>query len=126
MEHLDGSRKAKERLRVILETLTGACRVQEACARLQISEQRFRQLRAEVLRAALAGLEDRPAGRPRRPEEPAAAVALRQQVTELQHELQVAAVREEIALGLPQVKPTPPEPAGPRAAAPKKKRPRQR
>jgi hypothetical protein len=125
VEHLDGSGKAKERLRVILETLMGQCRVPEACARLQISEQRFRQLRAGVLRAALARLEDRPAGRPRRPEAPAEAVALREQVTELQHELQVAAVREEIALGLPQVKPTPPEPAGPRAAAPKKKRQRQ-
>jgi hypothetical protein len=123
---LEGTPKAKERLRVILETMTGPCRVQEACQRLGISEQRFRQLREELLQAALARLQDRPAARPRRPEEPAEAVALRQQVAALERELHVAGVREAIALALPQVKPTPPAPAAPRAAAPKKNRPRQR
>jgi Helix-turn-helix domain len=125
VEHLEGSDKAKERLRVILETMAGRLRVGDACAQLGISEQRFRQLRAAVLQGALAILEDRPAGRPRRPPEPAASAALRQHVAELQWQLQVAQVREEIALALPQVsKPAPDQAAGP--TAPKKKRRRQR
>jgi hypothetical protein len=70
---------------------------------LRISEQRFRQLRAELLQAALERLEGRPAGRPRRAEEPAEIAELRQHLAELQRELHLAQVREEIALALPQV-----------------------
>jgi hypothetical protein len=104
VEHLEGSPKAKERLRVILETMAGKWRVHEACVRLGICEQRFRQLRAEVLQAALGSLEDQPAGRPRRPTEPPETVALRQQLAALAQELHVSQVREEIALALPHVK----------------------
>ncbi len=111
VEHLEGSDKAKERLRLILETMTGGLRVQEACACLDICEQRFRQLRAELLQAALASLEDQPAGRPRRPEESEQTAALRQQLQALQRELQAAQVREEIALGLPHVRVSPGVPA---------------
>ena len=103
VEHLEGSAKAKERLRVILETMMGKWRVHEACARLGICEQRFRQLRGELLQAALASLEDQPAGRPCRPQEPAALADLRRQLQTLQQELQVAQVREEIVLALPHV-----------------------
>jgi hypothetical protein len=125
VEHLDGSDKAKERLRVILETIMGRRRAQEACALLDISEQRYRQLRETLLQAALASLEDRPAGRPRRPEEPEEMTALRRHVAELERELEVARVREEIALALPQVnRPGPDQPASP--GAPKKKRRRRR
>jgi hypothetical protein len=101
VEHLQGSAQAKERLRVILETLMGKWRVAEACDRLGICEQRFQQLRAELLQAALERLELRPAGRPRRPAEPEQTAALRQQLQEMQRELQVAQVREEVALALP-------------------------
>ena len=124
IEHLHGSAKAKERLRVILETMQGKWRVGAACAQLGISEQRYRQLRAEVLQAALAGLEDQPAGRPRRPQEAAETIALREQVAQLQRALQVAQVYEEIALALPHVVATPAAQAA--AAAPKKKRRRRR
>ena len=102
VQHLHGSAQAKERLRVILETMMGKWRVGEACDRLGICEQRFRQLRAELLQAALERLEGRPAGRPRRPEEPQDTVALRRQLEAMQLELHVAQVREEIALALPQ------------------------
>jgi transposase-like protein len=124
VEHLDGSAKAKERLRVILETMMGPGRVQGACARLGICEQRYRQLRQTLLQAALDSLEDRPSGRPRRPAEPEETAALRQQVAELQRELQVAQVREEIALALPQVSKAAPGPAAAAAAPKKKRRPR--
>ena len=126
VEHLQGSDKAKDRLRVILETMQGRWRVQEACGRLGIGEQRFRQLREELLQAALASLEDRPAGRPCRPAEPEEITALRRQVAELTRELQAAQVREEIALALPQVSKTPPELAASPPPAPKKKRHRRR
>jgi len=120
VEHLEGSDKAKERVRVILETMQGQCRVQQACERLGICEQRFRQLRETLLQAAVASVEDRPAGRPRRLQEPAEVAMLRQQVAQLARELQAAQVREEIALALPQVNRTPPEPDPSPAEAPKK------
>jgi hypothetical protein len=98
------------------------------CAELGICEQRFRQLRTELLQAALASLEDQPAGRPRRPEESEQTAALRQQLEQLKQELQVAQVREEIALALPQVSQTAPDQAARLAPAspPKKKRRPQR
>ena len=138
VEQLEGSDKAKERVRVILETIQGTLRVQEACSRLGISEQRHRQLRAQMLQAAVAGVEDQPSGRPARAPESAEVVALRQQVVQLQRELQAARVYEEIALALPQVDLTlspaevqpaaaPPAPrAGPAPASKKKRRRRPR
>jgi hypothetical protein len=125
VEYLEGSDKAKERVRVILETMLGKCRVQEACARLGICEQRYRQLRETLLQAALTSMEDRPAGRPRQPDESAEVALLRQQVASLEQELQAARVREEIALALPQVgKPASNSAARPVETAKKKRRSR--
>jgi hypothetical protein len=110
VERLAGSAEAKQRLRVVLETLTGACRVGEACARLGISEPRFDQLRAQVLQAGLDRLEPRAVGRPPRPARDDQVRALEARVAELEIELRAARVREEIALALPQVQLTPSEP----------------
>ncbi len=121
VQHLHGSAQAKERLRVILETMMGQWRVGEACDRLGICEQRFRQLRAELLQAALERLEARPAGRPRRVEEPEDTAGLRQQLAAMQLELHVAQVREEIALALPQLAASAPSAAGPPSALQKKR-----
>jgi transposase-like protein len=106
VEQYTGSEKAKLRLRVILEALAGKLRVSEACTILGICEQRFRQLRAEALRAALASLEDQPPGRPRQAPEPEEVAALRHRLEALERELQVAEVREEIALALPHARPS--------------------
>lgn len=122
IDHLEGSAKAKERVRVILETMFGLLRAQQAHERLGQSEQRFRQLRNVMLQAAVASMEDRPAGRPPRPEEPAEVTLLREQVAELERELQAAQVREEIALALPRVNQKSSEPAEEPTPAPKKKR----
>ena len=111
VDQLEGSALAKQRAKVILQTLQGELRVHEACRLLDICEQRFHQLREEMLQAAVARLEARPAGRPRRPAEPAEVQALRQQLTARDHELHVAQVREEIALALPQTVTQPKEPA---------------
>jgi transposase-like protein len=125
VEHLEGSDKAKERARIILETMMGKWRVQEACERLDICEQRFRQLRDDFLQGGLERLEGQPAGRPRRAPEPEETVALRQQLEALQGELQAAQVREEIALALPQVS-MPPRAEEVPPAPQKKRRPRPR
>ncbi len=117
VDKLDGSREAKERLRVLLATVAGHLRVGDACARLGVKESRFDQLRVELLQAALAAAERRPAGRP--PRQPTAdeneVTCLRQRVAELEAELRVALVRVEIAAALPhtaagaQKKMTPPQ-----------------
>src|SRR5262249_39827417 len=66
VNRLDGSARAKERLLVVLQTMVGKYRVQEACQLLGICEQRFDQLREQALQAALRELEGKPGGRPRR------------------------------------------------------------
>src|SRR6185369_11696428 len=103
VEQLHGSANARQRLRVVLETLAGRLRVQEACAQLGIGEVRFHELRRTVLEAALAAVEPRPAGRPPRAAATGAAEAqgLSQRLDELSIELQAARIGEEIALILP-------------------------
>src|ERR1051326_1638762 len=86
VDQLEGSALAKRRAKVILQTLQGELRVQEACRLLDLGEQRFHQLREEMLQAAVARLEARPAGRPRSPAEPAEVQALREQLTARDHE----------------------------------------
>jgi hypothetical protein len=105
-EQLQGSAVARQRLRVILETVAGTCRVSEACARLGISEPRFYQLRAEVLQAALDALEPRPAGRrPHAIRTPSTEEfeVLQARVAALEAELEAARLREEIALIVPHI-----------------------
>jgi hypothetical protein len=118
VDRLTGSTAAKERLHVVLETLAGRCRVQEACARLQISEPRFHQLRTQILQAGLERLEARPAGRPRGPAPDERRQRLEATVADLEVELQATRAREEIALVLPQGRPPTP------ASAKKASRPR--
>jgi hypothetical protein len=105
VDQLEGSAIAKERVKVVLETIAGTCRVQEACERLHISEPRFEQLRIQILQAALERLEPRPAGRPARANTPAAERidALEAENAELKMNLRVSQARTEIALALPNV-----------------------
>jgi hypothetical protein len=120
-----GSAQAKERAEVILATLAGTCRMEEACRRLGVGKTRFHQLRQELLQAAVASQEPKPVGRPRAEPAPqaAAVAALEQRVVELEVAARTAQVREEIALILPRVGRTE---AGPEAAAEKKSRRRPR
>jgi hypothetical protein len=103
VERLPASQLAKDRLRAILETMAGTCRVSQACQRLHLSEQRFDQLRTQVLQAGLDRLEPRPLGRPAAPAVAAAVVDLKSQLDAVHTELAAAQVREEIALVLPAV-----------------------
>jgi hypothetical protein len=105
VDQLAGSELAKERLKAVLETLAGSCRVQDACARLGLSEARFHQLRARMLAAAMARLEPRMPGRRAKKRSPAEEQVrlLEQQLTEQDVLLRAAQARTEIALALPNV-----------------------
>jgi len=102
VDRLEGTPEAKRRTKVIMQTLMGELRVLEACQRLGVCEQRFHQLREEMVQAAIARLEARPAGRRRRPAEAAEVTALREYLVDQQQQLHVAQLREEIALAMPQ------------------------
>ena len=103
VQHLDGSEQAKERLEVILETIAGNLKVQEACQRLGIKEAMFHRLRMRVLEAALSDLEPRLRGRPRRElsQQEQENEQLADRLKELKGELQIADVRRELAETLP-------------------------
>jgi transposase-like protein len=96
---LPGSAHAKRRLTLFLETLSGHCRVQDACAELGIGPSRFFAQRAAWLQESLALLEPRVPGRPVKPAaevSPEEVRALRQRVGEL--ETRSAAVQAQVEL----------------------------
>ena len=105
VHHLDGSERAKERLEVILETVTGKLTISEACGLLGIEEAMFFRLRMQALEAALCRLEPRPAGRPRRSSSPESEriVELEREVEDKELELKAADVRVEVAQAMPHV-----------------------
>lgn len=108
LEHVDslkGDEKDKERLRVILETITGKKSVRQACEELAVSEARLHELRRQVLQGALDGLAPGRPGRPRNEEsEDSDRVReLERQISELELELKFSQTREEIALTMPHV-----------------------
>jgi hypothetical protein len=109
VDQLQGSDLAKQRLKVVLETLAGTCRVQEACTRLGLSEPRFHQLRERMLAAAMARLEPRRPGRRAKKPTPAdeRIRLLEEQLANQDAQLRLAQARTEIALILPNVGPPP-------------------
>lgn len=125
-EKLAGSEIAKLRAKVILETMAGTCRLKEACERLEISEQRFHQLREEMMTAVVKALEPGHAGRPAHAPTPAEEriAALEKQLQDKEVELRASKAREEIALIMPEVKhPSPPAGAVGEEGEPEKKTP---
>jgi hypothetical protein len=105
VDKLAGSELAKERMKVIVATLTGQCRLQEACVQLNISEPRFQQLRQQFLEGGLASLEPGKAGRPAK--QPTVAERrvqeLEAQMAALEVEHEAAQVRVELGAILPRV-----------------------
>jgi transposase-like protein len=113
VDALDGSERAKERLRVFLETLRGELSVPEACQRLGLHESYFHELRHRWLQDALTLLEPQPVGRPvqkpPREEPPELArenARLAAEAEALREELCASQVREEIT----RIKSAPPDP----------------
>jgi hypothetical protein len=117
VDKLNGSLEAKGRLKILLETMAGRCRILDACERLGIKEARFDQIRIEALQAALEALEPKVAGRKPQQSSPLSSELeqLRERNARLEVELQAALIRAEIAVTLPQVgadqKKTTPRPA---------------
>jgi len=132
VDKLQGSSVAKERAKAVLETLTGELRLQEACERLEVCEQRLHQLRQQALQAAVTALEPGLPGRPAQAPADEQVRLLQEQVAALQRELWAAKAREEIALILPGVTPAGAalddgiDVAAKAASAPEKKRQRRR
>jgi len=105
VEGLEGSEEAKKRLEVILETIGGQKSAQEAYEQLGLSKSMFHEIRTGSLVAALESLEAKPKGRPRQEvtEDQRENERLSKEVEELKAALQIANVREEIALVMPHV-----------------------
>lgn len=101
VDNLDAGNLERERLRIILQTLSGEVSVVEACDLLDVSETRFHDQRTKALQAAAASLAPKPRGRPRKEEEPEEVQKLKEQVDELTFELQAQRVKTEIAVVMP-------------------------
>ena len=120
VDRLEGSEDLKERLRVVLATITGELTIEEACERLGVGPSRLHEMRREALEGALAGLAPGRAGRPRH-ETRADTDRIRQleqKVRDLEDDLQASLVRTEIALAMPHLFTR----AGKKKARPKRRR----
>jgi len=105
VEGLEGSQRAKLRLKAILETLSGQRTIPDACDELGIQETMFHRVRSEVLQTALNRLEPRPLGRPPRQSslQDGRISDLEQANLLLRVELQAAEIRRELAENLPRL-----------------------
>ena len=101
VDHLCGSTRAKDRLRIFLETLRGVLTIPDACQLLELSEAQFHHLRHTWLQESLESLEPRRVGRPPKQEDAADltrhCAQLATEVQQLRVQVQGAQVREEIA-----------------------------
>jgi transposase-like protein len=99
VQRLSGEDTAKRRLEVILHTVAGQLRVQEAAAELGITTQRLHQLRAEALQAGVDQLTPRPLGRPWQVStfQQQRIAELQEEIERLRRELVASQVRAEIA-----------------------------
>ncbi len=105
VEGAEGTRDAKMRLKVILETIAREKTIAEACGALGIGEAAFHKLRTRVLQEAVEGLEPRKPGRkPKEKGEGEERIEiLEEDLAMLRRELKASRIREELALTMPHV-----------------------
>ena len=106
VEGIEGSELAKARVGAILDCLTGRKKIEEASEDLGIQQAMFFRMRSEALSGAVAALEPKPMGRPRKdrtPEEEEIE-GLKLQMKRKELELKAAHIREEIALAMPHLR----------------------
>lgn len=105
VDRVQGSAIARQRFKIILRTITGECRLSDACAELDISPQRFHQLREDSITGAVANIEPgSPGRRPRTPTPEAERICvLEAELAAMRIELKAAQARAEIATILPGV-----------------------
>ena len=120
VDKLEGGEEPKQRLAVVLRTLTGELGIEQACEELAISPAQLHRLRDRALQGALSALEPGTPGRPPSvPEEESTRIKeLEVEVRDLKVDLRAAQLREEIAVLLPHLVTSP--------AGSKKKRARRR
>lgn len=98
----DASDEAKEKVQLVLDTLSGKTSLQDAAARLGVSESRFHQIREEILLGMLNAAEPKPVGRPPKPQpQDDEAARLKNQLAEAKLELHVSRLRELLAIAYP-------------------------
>ena len=98
IDRLSADEQCKARRKAFLETLSGQCRVEDACRKLGIEKSRFFVLRNDWLQDAVNLLAPKPTGRPRTATRDEPQVAeLKQQVEQLQQQLRRAELRAQLA-----------------------------
>ena len=105
VDKFDGSELAKERLKVILQTLSGEKSVVDACEILEVNEAAFYKLRERFLSESVELLEPRKVGRKQQmPDEQSQHIkALEEEVRDLKFEVEATRVRAEIAMTMPEL-----------------------
>lgn len=104
VEKLDeGSEEARQRLKVIFQTLAGVFTVEQACQILQINRSAFNKLRSQFIANAVQLLEPRAPGRKKKVVTPQEIQnqRLREENDRLKFELRAQQLREEIGLLMP-------------------------
>jgi transposase-like protein len=105
VEALEGSEEAKRKLKAVLQAVTGEREIEEISRELGIGKTAFYELRAKLLGAALQEGEPKPPGRPAKhmTAEEKEIEWLRAENARLRLDLEVAYVREEIMLAMPEL-----------------------
>ncbi len=102
VDRLSGSDAARQRTRLMFETVSGTISVEAAAEQLGISTQRFHDLRDELIQSAIAAAEPKPLGRPAKQpsidDQIRAALAEKDRIiNELRVRVELANLREELA-----------------------------
>jgi hypothetical protein len=100
---LDGSEVARQRMKVIFQTLAGVFTVEQACQILQINRSAFNKLRSQFLANAVQLLEPKAPGRKKKIATPQELENQRliEENRRLKFELRAQQLREEIGLLMP-------------------------
>jgi hypothetical protein len=99
IDDLSGDAQSKARVKVFLQTLTGECTADEACAMLGIGASRFFKLRGDWLQEAVDLLAPKPVGRPPQQRDEPVAAELKQQLHDLKQQLLATELRAKLAEG---------------------------
>ena len=98
VDAIAGPEETRERLRVILATVSGELTIPQACEKLKIGETRFYDLRAQALEAAFKGILPKEPGRPAKEETPEQARLneMQKRLDAMELELKTAKIKAEL------------------------------
>ena len=110
VDAIAGPDATRERLRVILATVSGELTIPQACEKLKIGETRFYDLRAQALEAAFKGILPKEPGRPAKEETPEQArlKEMQQRLDAMELELKTAKIKAELTQAMAAGKEPPP------------------